>query len=87
MTLVTHFAIVKYKLKMKVAYMNKKILLAAVAVGVLALSGCGGDEPAANPNFVQISAPSFSPASPSVTAPIGYFSEVPNAISVPLVFK
>jgi hypothetical protein len=71
---------------MKVAYMNKKILLAAVAVGVLALSGCGGDEPAANPNFVQISAPSFSPASPSVTAPIGYFSEVPNAISVPLVF-
>lgn len=69
MTLVTHFAIVKYKLTMKVACMNKTILILA-ATAILTLSGCGGDDTQpTSSNFVQI--PTIAPiAAPSPSAPL-----------------
>lgn len=48
--------------------MNKTIFMIAAAVGVLALSGCGGDEPNSGPNFIQI--PTLSQAPPTVTLAI-----------------
>jgi hypothetical protein len=66
--------------------MNKSILLAATA-GALALSGCGGDSSSTSSNFVQIPTVSLpATASSSTPVPFTYFTEVPNAISVPFVF-
>jgi hypothetical protein len=66
--------------------MNKTILMVAAAATVLALSGCGGDSSSSDTNFVQIPTLSPSAAPAPSPAPVTYFSEIPNAISVPLVF-
>ena len=65
--------------------MNKSSLM--MAAGALALSGCGGGDSSSSSNFVQIPVLSSSPtAAPIPPAPVTYFTEVPNAISVPFVF-
>lgn len=68
--------------------MKKQVLVAALASSVLALVGCGGSSSSSDTNLIQI--PTLNPpptlVPPPTPAPVSYFSEVPNAISVPLVF-